>query len=69
MSALKLNQEEMASYRAAVRRQAEQEQQALAQREQMAWELAQRPSEETDLYLDAAALIKYGKGHKQWQCT
>lgn len=60
MNPLKLNQEELARYRAAARRQAEQEQQALARREQRAWELARQAAELLCEQFGAARIVLFG---------
>lgn len=60
MNTLKLSREELASYRAAARRQAEQEQQALARREQRAWELARQAAQLLREQFGAARIVLFG---------
>ncbi len=60
MSTLRLNQEEMARYRAAARRQARQEEHALARREQRARELARQAAELLREQFDATRVVLFG---------
>jgi len=60
MRDLKLTQQEIAGYRAAIQRQARQEQQALARREQRAWKLARRAAELLREKFGATRVVLFG---------